>query len=374
MLSVQFSCAVKNEGVKNPEKLQTSFAGLTDARQAWKVQHPLSNVLLIGFAAILCGGESFEDMERFGESKQTFFAAHLDLRHGIPSHDTFKRVFERLKPAELVGVLQRYAGVPVGAQVCVDGKAMRGGAVHVLNAYAREEGLVLGQLAVAEKSNEITALPELIRALELAGAVVTVDAMGCQKNVAKEISEADADYVLALKGNQGHAYAEIKSYLDDAVARKALAAHEETDKGHGRVEIRRYYQSDRVAWFADAGQWEKLRSVAMVECERHRGEQVTVQRRYYLSSLPVDVPRMAALVRGHWAIENSLHWVLDVTFGEDRNRTAHKTAAQNLGLMRRLALNLCKLESTVKDSMKGKRFRAACNDQYLATLLKISHA
>ena len=333
--------------------------------------HPLVNVLLIGFAAILCGGESFEDMERFGEGKRDFFAVHLEMGAGVPSHDTFRRVFEMIRSEELLGVLQSYGGVPAGGQVCLDGKTLRGGRVHVLNAYVREKGLVLGQLEVDEKSNEITALPEMIRSLELEGAVVTVDAMGCQKGIAKEIVEADADYVLALKGNHGVAYEEVKGYFEETLRCGELPVREEHDKGHGRIERRRYWQSGDIAWFADLALWEGLRSVAMVEDERRKGAEVKVERRYFLSSLPLDPARMAGLVRGHWAIENSLHWVMDVTFGEDRNRTRLKRAAQNLALMRRLAFNICKLDSSIKDSIKGKMFRAACSNSYLSSLLNL---
>ena len=357
--------------MNNAQRLQESLAGIEDARQEWKVLHPLENVLLIGFAAILCGGESFEDMERFGEGKKDFFVLHLDMGNGVPLHDTFRRVFEMIRSEELLGVLRRYGGVEAGEQVCLDGKALRGGKVQVLNAYAREKGLALGQLEVDGKTNEITVLPEMIRSLELGGTVVSVDAMGCQKNVAKEIVEADADYVLALKGNAGLVCEEVKDFFEDALRRGELAVHEEHDKGHGRLERRRYWQSEDISWLADLPLWEGLRSVAMVESERRKGECLKVERRYYLSSLPFNLPRIAELVRGHWAIENSLHWVMDVTFGEDRNNTRLKRAAENLALMRRLALNICKLDSSVKDSIKGKRFRAACSNHYLSSLLNL---
>jgi len=357
--------------MRKTQRLQESLAGIGDARQEWKVLHPLENVLLIGFAAILCGGESFEDMERFGEGKRDFFAIYLDMGNGVPSHDTFRRVFEMIRSEELLGVLQRYGGVEAGEQVCLDGKALRGGRVQVLNAYARERGLALGQMEVEGKTNEITVLPEMIRSLELGGTVVSVDAMGCQKNVAKEIVEADADYVLALKGNAGVLHEEVRSYFEDALERGELPVHEEHDKGHGRIERRRYWQSEEIGWLADLPLWEGLRSVAMVEGERRRGEYIKVERRYYLTSLPVNLPRIAELVRGHWAVENSLHWVMDVTFGEDRNRTLLRRAAQNLALMRRLALNACKLDSSLRDSIKGKRFRAACSNSYLASLLNL---
>lgn len=254
-----------------------------------------------------------------------------------------------------------------------------------MSAWAASNSLVLGQLKVADKSNEITAVPELLRVLELSGCIVTLDAMGCQKNIAKEIQEADADYVLALKGNQGTAHEEVKTYLDDAVAqsqktapkpvrgrqsRPELAFLETVEKDHGRLETRRYWQSGDIEWFEDREEWEGLRSVGLVESVRQVGAQVpTVERRYYLSSLAVEVEKFAGAVRGHWGVENSLHWVLDVQLGEDDSRARMGHAAENLATLRRLALNLLKKDQTKKRGIKGKQLNASWDHPYLLRLL-----
>jgi predicted transposase YbfD/YdcC len=246
--------------------------------------------------------------------------------------------------------------------------------------------LVLGQLRVADKSNEITAVPRLLRALELAGCIVTIDAMGCQKRIAKEIIEADADYVLALKGNQETVHQEVQSYLDDAIVRAAaapkrklpekgepeLAYHQSVEKDHGRLEVRRYWQSQRLDWFADRAKWEGLRSVGVVESVRQVGtEGPTTERRYYLSSLAIDVEKFARAVRGHWGVENSLHWCLDVQMGEDQSRARTGHAAENLATLRRLALNLLKRDKTKKRGLRGKQLNAAWDHAYLLRLLAL---
>jgi len=354
--------------------LKGLISQIEDPRVEGRSQHPLVNILVIGLATVLCGGESFIDMERFGDGKRDFFGKHLDMSGGVPSHDTFQRVFEAMKPEQLGDILLAWTTPVRGGHVAIDGKSLRasrrgeGRPLHLINAYAKERGLVLGQRIVDSKTNEITALPGLIRSLDLDGCTVSIDAMGCQKNIAKEIVEADADYVLSLKGNQGVAYAEIASFLDAEIKEGRLPSHTEADKGHGRHEVRRYWQSEDLGWFAERKAWESLRTVAVVEEERTVGAKTTVERRYFLSSLPVDLPRLASVVRGHWSVE-SLHWTLDVTFGEDRSQTSHKTSAQNMALLRRLALNIVKQDTSIKDALRGKRLRAGWNDPYLARLL-----
>jgi predicted transposase YbfD/YdcC len=347
---------------------------IEDPRVEGRSQHPLVNILLIGLATVLCGGESFSDMERFADGKRDFFGKHLDMSGGAPSHDTFQRVFEAMEPEQLGDILLAWTAPVRAGQVAIDGKSLRASRrgenrpLHLINAYAKERGLVLGQMIVDGKTNEITALPNLIRSLDLEGCTVSIDAMGCQKNIAKEIVEADADYVLALKANQGIAHAEIASFLDAEIKEGRLRCLEEADKGHGRHEVRRYWQSESIGWFAEGKAWEALHTVAVVEQERTLGAKTTVERRYFLSSLPVDLPRLASVIRGHWSVE-SLHWTLDVTFGEDRSQTSHKTSAQNMALLRRLALNILKQDASIKDAIRGKRLRAGWNDSYLARLL-----
>ena len=241
-----------------------------------------------------------------------------------------------------------------------------------VSAWATQSGLLLGQRKVKNKSNEITAVPELLRALQLAGCIVTADALHCQKSIAKEIKEADAEYVLALKGNQGTAFAEVKSFLDDAVQRNEshLVTVQTTDKEHGRLEVRRYWQTEQLAWFADRGEWEGLQSVGVVEARRTLNGKESVECRYYLSSLKNDAAQFAKAVRGHWGVENSLHWVLDVVFGEDDSRARSGHAAENLAATRRLAVNLLRRDKTCKRSIKGKLLRAAIDPDYLKLILK----
>jgi predicted transposase YbfD/YdcC len=364
---------------------------LPDPRVRGRCEHDLVDVLVIALCCLMCGGEGFNDMEDFGRAKRKWFRTFLRLRSGIPRHDTFNRVFAALKPEAFLEVFLAWTQTlrqTVSEEiVALDGKALRraldrGDSPRVIvSAWAQSNSLVLGQIEVPDKTNEITAVPKLLRALELAGCIVTLDAMGCQKEIAKEIKEADAEYVLALKGNQGQCHEEIKSYLDDAVARhheKApaqknavpLAYTETVEKDHGRLETRRYWQSGELDWFAGKGEWEGLRSVGVVESVRQVGEAApTLDRRYYLSSLGVDVAKFARAVRGHWAIENSLHWVLDVQCGEDRSRARAGHAAANLATLRRLALNLLKQDRTKKRGIKGKQLNAAWDHAYLLRLL-----
>jgi predicted transposase YbfD/YdcC len=370
------------------------FKAVPDPRVRGRCDHELIDVLVIAVCGLLCGGTGFDDMADFGRAKRDWFKTFLRLRHGIPSHDTFNRVFAALKPEAFLDCFlswtQGLRQAVAQEIVALDGKALRRALRrgqsprYIISAWAQGNGLVLGQLKVADKSNEITALPRLLRALELAGCIVTVDAMGCQKTIAKEIIEADADYVLALKGNQETVHAEVKSCLDDAIvqaaaqaARKAkeprvpeLAYTETLEKDHGRLEIRRCWQSGRLDWFADRAKWEGLRSVGVVESVRQVGAEVpTVERRYYLSSLAVDVEKFARAVRGHWGVENSLHWCLDVQMGEDQSRARTGHAPENLATLRRLALNLLKQDQTRKRGLRAKQLNAGWDHSYLLRLL-----
>ncbi len=363
--------------------LKDYFAKLPDPRVGRAKRHELLDILLIAICAMLCGAESFTEMETFGCCKLAWLKTWLALPQGIPSHDTFNRVFGLIDPARFMDCFlawtQSLRTVVAGELVALDGKTVRRsrarghGPVHLVNVWAAGNRLVLGQLKVADHSNEITALPALLRALELTGCVVTVDAMGCQQEVAKEIHEADADYVLALKGNQGTLHAEVKAFLDDAQARRfADVAHqfvETVEKDHGRLETRRYWVTEQIGWLADRPQWEALRSVGLVEAVREVNGQVSTQRRYYLSSLPAQVGQFATAVRGHWQIENSLHWVLDVQMGEDRCGVRNQRAAQNLAALRALCLNLLRRDQQVKVGVRSKQKVAGWNHDYLRSLL-----
>jgi predicted transposase YbfD/YdcC len=372
------------------------FGNLPDPRCDRTKDHDLIDILAIAICTLLCAGESFNDMEDFGRAKQDWFKTFLRLPNGIPSHDTFNRVFAALDPKAFLDCFQRWTqslrqAIPQEI-VALDGKALRRALnqdqslQYVVSAWAEDNGLVLGQLKVAEKSNEITAVPELLRVLELSGCIVTLDAMGCQKKIAREITEADAQYVLALKGNQETVHAEVKSFLDATLTERqacrppgaplsraaaTLATLETLEKGHGRLETRRYYLSTELAWFADRSQWEGLQSVGMVEAIREINGQSTCERRYYLSSLPLDIATFARAVRGHWGVENKLHWTLDVWFREDQSRARSGFAAENLASLRRLALNLLKQEKTKKRGIRGKQLNASWDHAYLLRLLKI---
>lgn len=365
----------------SPQSLVDHFSNLPDPRARRTRAHDLIDILLIALCTLLCGGESFNDMEDFGYAKLDWFKTFLKLGNGIPSHDTFNRVFAALDPKGFVDCFLRWtqsvrAAVPQEI-VALDGKALRRAidgdqnVKYIVSAWAESNGLTLGQLKVADKSNEITALPELLRALELGGCIVTVDAMGCQKKIAREIVEADADYVLALKGNQETVHEEVKAFLDLALEQKSLDCWQTLEKDHGRIETRRYYQSTRLSWFADKAKWEGLQSVGLVEATRDIRGKVTVERRYYLSSLPLDVELFARAVRGHWGVENKLHWCLDVCFREDQSRARCGFAAENLATLRRLALNLLKQEKSKKRGIKGKQLNAGWNHPYLLKLLGI---
>jgi predicted transposase YbfD/YdcC len=361
--------------------LITILEEVPDPRVRSTVDHDLSDLLTIALCTILCGGDSFYDMEEFGEVRLPWLKTFLRLRHGAPKHDTYNRVFQALDPEKFGDCLSRWTqsvrAVLGGEVVALDGKSVRralnqGEDMRVIvSAWATESGLLLGQRKVRDKSNEITVVPELLRSLELAGCIVTADALHCQKNIAKEIIEADADFVLALKGNQGTAHREVKTFLDDAIECQdaSLVFLETVEKSHGRFETRRYWQSEKIDWFADRAEWEGLRSVGVVEARREIKGQVSVERRYYLSSLPADAARFARAVRGHWGVENQLHWVLDVVFDEDQSRARTGYAAENLAATRRMAVNLLRRDKSCKRSIKGKLMRAAIDPDYLKLVL-----
>jgi predicted transposase YbfD/YdcC len=376
--------------------LVAHFAQVPDPRIERRKDHDLVDILVIGVCTLLCAGETFNDMEDFGKAKYEWFKSFLRLRNGIPSHDTFNRVFAALDPKEFLDCFLRWTqslreAVPHEI-VALDGKALRRAlnkdqsVKYVVSAWAESNGLVLGQLKVADKSNEITAVPELLRVLELSGCIVTIDAMGCQRKIAKEIIEADADYVLALKGNQETVHEEIKGFLDATLleqqtprlvgaklstAAATLGRVETVEKDHGRLETRRYFQSDQLNWFADRPKWEGLKSVGMVESSREVDGKTTVERRYYLSSLPLGAETFARAVRSHWGVENKVHWVMDVCFREDQSRARAGYAAENLATLRRLALNLLKREKTKKRGIRGKQLNASWDHAYLLRLLGV---
>ena len=366
------------------------FYILPDPRVERTRKHKLEDLLTITTCAVICGAETWTDIEAFGESKEAWFRTFLELPHGIPSHDTFGRVFAALDPEGFERCFQAWvadlAGGSEGKHIAIDGKAIRrsldraGGraCIHLVSAWVCEDHAVFGQLAVDDKSNEITAIPKLLEMLKLKGSTVTIDAIGCQKEIARQVKEKGGEYVLALKGNQGTLHEDVTIFLDDALAHDfAGVKHdlwEQSEKGHGRLETRRVWCTEEVAWLTRRHPaWAGLRSIAVVESRRQVGQEpASVERRYFISSLPGRcAQRLGRVVRDHWGVEIGLHWTLDVCFGEDQSRARIRNAAQNLSRVRRLALVLLKQERTAKVGIKCKRLKAGWDEAYLLRVLGI---
>lgn len=323
-------------------------------------------------------------MEECGRGWETWFREFLSLENGVPSHDTFNRFFQMLDPARFEDCFRRWTeqlrlkpNEMIEPEVlAVDGKTHRRTysgampALHAVNVWASHNRLIMGQLAVDQKSNEITAVPQLLKDLMIKGCIVTADALNCQKDIAAIIVEREADYVLPIKGNHKTAFEEIKLFMDD-VAFNQPALIEHVEKEHGRLDTRRYWQSDDIEWFADKDQWHGLRTFAMVERTSEKpGGQIQVERRYYISSLPLCPELIARAIREHWGVENKVHWCLDVVFGEDQSRARARNAAKNLGLLRNLALNILRQDPSPK-SIHRKMYAAALNPNLVKTYLGI---
>jgi len=359
------------------EAFVACFAELTDPRED-NARHNLYEILLIALCTMLCGGQDCSDMALFGEAKEPFLRQFLRLRHGIPSHDTFSRVFRLLDPTAFAGCftafMQRFADTLQGV-VAIDGKTLRRSfdrassqsPLHMLHAWSAEQRLLLGQLAVDGKSNEITAVPKLLELLTLKGCIVTADALNCQRAIAAKVIERGGDYVLALKGNQGSLHEDVRLFLDDK-QRPAEVTHRTVDGDHGRIETRISMVSTNIGWLQKDHAWPGLAAIGKIVRIREIGTTISTETGYYLLSTALDPKRFGEVARAHWAVENSLHWVLDVSMNEDQTRNRLDNGPQNLALLRRIALNLAKLEGS-KGSMKGKLKKAGWNDDFLASLL-----
>ena len=355
---------------------QPYFAHLPDPRRETKNKlHKLGDIVMIVLCAVLSGIEDWVGMETFAEEREEWFRGFLELPNGIPSHDTLSDVMGRLNPTAFWQTCLEWveAALPslAGQHVAIDGKTLRGsrgreGPVHLLSAFASQARWVLAQCAVEGKSNEIKAIPKLLEMLDLEGATVTVDAIGCQKTLAEQVIEQGADYVLALKDNPPQLHEDVRLWLDTQAGR--LSPIETIEKDHGRLELRRYFLSNQIDWLPERSNWRELCAVGMVEATRDIGSQISVERRYSLCSFN-DLDHFAGVVRAHGSIENSQHWVLDVQFGEDRTRTRTAHAPENLALIRRTALNLVRQNGNPKESLKRRSLRASLNDDYRWQLL-----
>ena len=382
----------KKQRLPKPKPLIECFEELPDPRMDRSRKHKLVDILVIGLCSQLSGGSGFSDMELFGKTKLEWLKTFLELPEGIPSHDTFNRCFAAIDPHAFLDCFVEWVqGICPALKdetVAIDGKALRralneGDSIpYIVSAWASENGLALGQVKVKDKSNEITAIPELLRALEVKGCIITIDAMGCQKDIAAKIIEKHAHYVLALKGNHATVHDEVREFFADAVP-PCATQHADTvvqgtmdffqtiEKNHGRVETRRYWQSTDLDWFEDRPLWKGLKSIGMVESIRSVKGKSSIERRFFLSSLPRDAKRFAKSVRGHWGVENALHWSLDVTFREDSSRARTMNAAQNVATLRRIALNLVKKTPRKNVSLRQKLLLAALDDGFLKQLLGI---
>jgi predicted transposase YbfD/YdcC len=371
---------------QSPKTLVEHFSGITDPRVDRTKRHKLIDILVIAICATICGAEGWEEFELFGQSKIDWFKRFLELPNGIPSDDTFRRVFARISPCQFQQSFLEWVrsvyDLTQGQVIAIDGKQSRRSydrasgksAINMVSAWASDNQMVLGQVKVDDKSNEITAIPELLELLEITGCIVTLDAMGCQTDIAAKIIEKEADYVLAVKGNQGNLYDDIKAYFDWALADKfeltRFTTDATTDHQHGRIEVRRCYATSDCDWLRKKGEWRGLRSIVMVERERTiLGEETSRERKYYISSLEADARQLGRSIRSHWSIENQLHWVLDMGFREDESRIRKEHSPENVATLKHIALNLLKQERTTKVGIKSKRLKAGWDEGYLLKVL-----
>ena len=365
---------------KKDIRISTYLETIKDPRHH-NTRHKPNDILIIAICAIICGAETWTQVQEYGNVKRQWLSRFLELPSGIPSHDTFGRVFSMLDPEQLREAFNRWSRQlrkHFGASVvAIDGKTLRRShdnandksAIHVVSAWDLENSIVLGQVKTDEKSNEITAIPELISALEIKGAIVTIDAMGCQTKIARKIMEKDGDYVIALKGNQSSLHDNVRFFFQNEPS--PGPQFESIDGGHGRIETRRYRLCSDIAWLQGKENWPGLKTI--VEVERHRdiGGNVSSETSYYISSVEISAEKMASAIRGHWGIENSLHWTLDVSFREDQCRVRKNHAPENMAILRHIAVNLLKRDKTFKGGITAKRLKAGWDTDYLIAIFKI---
>ena len=372
----------------NIKDFKDSFGDINDFRQEGKVKHNLIEILFIAVVATIANADSWIEIEAFAETKEEWLRKYLLLENGIPSHDTFERIFENIDSEafnqSFMNWTKKISAQSKGRIVAIDGKTSRRshdgekGAIHIVNAWVDENDLILGQVKTDTKSNEITAIPELLELLFLKDSIVTIDAMGTQKKIAEQIIDKKADYVLALKGNHGIFSEEVKSYFEEALKDdfKDIEHSRKTtiEKGHGRIEKREYFQTNDIEWFVDKDQWKNLSSIGMVRRTISNKGEIRIEQSYYISSLKApdrECDLFAKAVRKHWGVE-SCHWILDVVFKEDDSRVRKNNGAANQSMLKKMAMNILKMEkiTTKKTSLKLKRFKAAMDEGFLEKLIE----
>lgn len=376
---------VKEAGI---EVLIGQFRCIEDPRVLGRTAHDLLDILVLALCGVMAGAEGWDDIEDWGRGQEDWLRRYLPLRNGIPGHDTIRRVFEALSPRQLESCFAAWMAqvCPAAADriIAIDGKSLRGAAsparglraLHQVSAYAAEYGLTLGQVCCEEKSNEITAIGELLPNLALEGAVVTIDAIGCQTAIAERIVEGKGDYVLAVKDNQPNLSSAVRDFFEilnkPGYPARKTSVFETLDKGHGRIETRRCTAVDNLDWLDTLGlraRWKNLTAVACIESTRQTGDEIQTDKRYVISSLPGDARKILHAVRMHWGIENGLHWCLDVTFREDASPIRLRNAALNFAFLRRVAINLFRNDKSQSKSLPKKRKAAAWDREYLAKVL-----
>jgi predicted transposase YbfD/YdcC len=358
------------------------FSSIQDPRVNRQKKHQLQDIFFISICAIICGADNWVAVEEFGLAKEAWFTEVLGLKHGIPSHDTFGEVYAAIDTEQFSVCFSRWvadlANLTEGEIIAIDGKCLRRSldkaskkaAIYMVSAWAQHNNLVLGQVKVDDKSNEITAIPKLLSRLDIAGAVVTIDAMGCQKKIAQQIKQQGGDYVFSLKGNQGNLHDDVDTFFTSSFA--PAVASVSYDGEHGRIETRSIRATADIAWLQERHDWKGLQSIIAVTAKREISNKVTEETRYFISSLDANDPkRLECVVRAHWSIENNLHWVLDIAFDEDSNRSRKGHSAANLAVIRHIALNLIKTEKTSKVGVKIKRLKAGWDNDYLLRILGV---
>ncbi len=370
------------------EELQEKFRVVKDPRKERNKEHKLIDIISIAICGVICGAEGWTDIENYGNSKVLWLRSFLELPNGIPSHDTFGRVFSMLDAEQFQLAFYEWVfavnEIIEGQIINIDGKCLRGSgdsyigkrAISMVSAWAEENELVLGQRKVDEKSNEITAIPELLKILALSGCIVTIDAMGTQTEIAKAIREKEADYLLSVKDNQGHLFEDLSTLfaIDQAQPAKysSLDYYKETHKGHGRIEVRECWSTSEPAYLnliRHRKDWMDLNSIVIIISTRILAGRQTQHTRFFITSLTSPSKRLLHILRRHWAIENELHWVLDVALNEDLSRVRKDQAPENLAVLRHIALNLLKQEKSAKGGIHAKQLQAAWNNDYLRKIL-----